>query len=113
MLPATLESFRRDLEVLVRKFDADAETYQSAGYPEAQVRNHFINPFLKALGWDVDNEAGVPYHLCEVWVETGETTGRPDYTLRLAGQTKFFIEAKAPSVGIDDETHILQAKRYA
>jgi len=113
MLPATKDSFRREVEALVRKFDADAETYRSAGYPEAQARNHFINPFFKALGWDVDNEAGVPYHLCEVWVEAGETTGRPDYTFRLNGQTKFFVEAKAPSVELDKETHILQAKRYA
>jgi type I restriction-modification system DNA methylase subunit len=113
MLPATKDSFARNLEVLVRKFDADSDTYRSAGYPEAQARNHFINPFFKALGWDVDNEAGVPYHLCEVWVEAGETTGRPDYTFRLDGQTKFFVEAKAPSVELDNETHILQAKRYA
>jgi hypothetical protein len=112
MLPATKDSFARDLNDLVRKFDADADTYRSAGYPEAQARNHFINPFFTALGWDVDNVAGVPYHLCEVWVEAGETTGRPDYTFRLAGQTKFFVEAKAPSVELDD-IHILQAKRYA
>jgi len=113
MLPATKDTFARNLESLVRKFDADSETYRSAGYPEAQARNHFINPFFKALGWDVDNEAGVPYHLCEVWVEAGETTGRPDYTFRLDGQTQFFVEAKAPSVELDKEAHILQAKRYA
>jgi len=112
MLPATKDSLARDLDNLVRKFDADADTYRSASYPEAQARNHFINPFFKALGWDVDNVAGVPYHLCEVWVEAGETTGRPDYTFRLGGQTKFFVEAKAPSVELDD-IHILQAKRYA
>jgi type I restriction-modification system DNA methylase subunit len=112
MLPATKDSFAREVESLVRKFDADAETYRSPGYPEAQARNHFINPFLRALGWDVDNVAGVPYHLCEVWVEAGETTGRPDYTFRLSGQTKFFIEAKAPSVELN-EAQILQAKRYA
>ena len=113
MLTATKDSFARNLESLVRKFDADATTYRSAGYPEAQARNHFISPFFKALGWDVDNEAGVPYHLCEVWVEAGETTGRPDYTFRLDGQTQFFVEAKAPSVELDKDTHILQAKRYA
>lgn len=113
MLPATKDSFARNLESLVRKFDADAATYRSVGYPEAQARNHFISPFFKALGWDVDNEAGVPYHLCEVWVEAGDTTGRPDYTFRLDGQTQFFVEAKAPSVELDKETHILQAKRYA
>jgi type I restriction-modification system DNA methylase subunit len=112
MLEATKDSFRSDVEALVRKFDADEQTYRSPGYPEAQARNHFINPFFRALGWDVDNVAGVPYHLCEVWVEAGETAGRPDYTFRLNGQTKFFVEAKAPSIELSEE-HILQAKRYA
>src|SRR2546427_112728 len=48
MLPATKDSFARDLDILVRKFDSDADTYRSAGYPEAQARNHFINPFFNA-----------------------------------------------------------------
>ena len=42
-----------------------------------------------------------------------ETTGRPDYSFRLGGQTKFFVEAKAPSEPLDSAKHILQAKGYA
>jgi hypothetical protein len=113
MAAATKESFARALEGLVRKFDADRETYLSPGYGEAQARSHFITPFFKALGWDVENEAGVPYHLCDVWEEKGETEGRPDYTFRVGGQTKFFVEAKAPSVPLSNVAHILQTKRYA
>jgi hypothetical protein len=113
MLPTTKESFAKTLDALVRKFDADRETYVSSGYGEAQVRSHFITPFFKALGWDVENEAGVPYHLCEVWEEKGETQGRPDYTFRLNGQTKFFIEAKAPCHSLGNAGPILQTKSYA
>lgn len=46
-------------------------------------------------------------------VERGETEGRPDYNFRVAGQTKFFVEAKAPSEPLDAARHILQAKGYA
>lgn len=113
MVPATKETFAKTVEALTRKFEADRETYVSSGYGEAQARTHFITPFFKALGWDVENEAGVPYHLCEVWEEKGETEGRPDYTFRLNGQTKFFIEAKAPSVSLGSPGPILQTKSYA
>lgn len=112
MPPATKESFARALDALVRKYEADHETYRSAQYNEAQTRSQFITPLLEALGWDVRNEEGVPYNLCEVFEEKGETHGRPDYTFRINGQTKFFLEAKKPSGGLHDED-ILQTKRYA
>lgn len=92
-------AFSAKLEKLIAKFEADREHYLSKAYPEAQARVDFITPFFKALGWDVENEAGLPHHQREVVVEKGEaeTEGRPDYSFRLAGQTKFFVEAKAPS----------------
>ena len=112
MPQVTKESFVRALEGLVRKYEADRETYISSQYNETQTRTQFITPFLEALGWDVRNEASVPYHLCEVWEEKGETKGRPDYTLRINGQTKFFLEAKSPSDELPS-ADILQTKRYA
>lgn len=113
MARATKESFAKAVEALLRKYEADRETYISSEYNETQARSQFITPFFKALGWDVENEAGVPYHLCDVWEEKGETHGRPDYTFRINGQTKFFIEAKAPSPDVSTVSHILQTKRYA
>src|SRR5215472_13652126 len=76
MHQATKESFARSLEGLVRKYEADRDTYRSSQYNEAQTRTQFITPLLEALGWDVRNEAGVPYNLCEVLEEKGETHGR-------------------------------------
>src|SRR6185437_12524102 len=113
MPQATKESFARALEALVRKYEADRDTYLSSQYNEAQTRSQFITPFLEALGWDVRNEAGVQYNLCEVLEEKGETHGRPDYTLRINGQTKFFFEAKRPSALPLQRDDILQTKRYA
>lgn len=112
MPQATKESFARALGALVRKYEADRDTYLSSQYNEAQTRTQFISPLLEALGWDVRNEAGVPYNQCEVLEEKGETHGRPDYTFRLNGQTKFFLEAKSPSDALSSAS-ILQTKRYA
>jgi len=114
-LSASLASFKESIERLIRRFESDRPYHLSKSYSEAQVRVDFITPFFKALGWDVENEAGLPHHQREVIVERGEseTTGRPDYSFRVSGQTKFFVEAKAPSEGLENPHHILQAKRYA
>ena len=114
-LPVTLETFTGNIESLVKKFDSDRDYYLSKAYSEAEARVEFITPFFRALAWDVENEAGRPHHEREVVVERGEsdTTGRPDYSFRINGQTKFFVEAKAPSESLDDPRHIMQAKGYA
>ncbi len=109
-----IDSFREKLLTLISKFEKDKTHYVSKGYPEAQVRIDFINPLFKALGWDIENKAQKPPHERDVIVELSpETTGRPDYNFRIIGATKFFVEAKAPSVALDDINHILQAKSYA
>ena len=98
-MPAVPEAFVTDLAKLVAKFEADKGHYLSKAYPEAQACIDFITPFFRALGWDVENEAGLPHHQREVVVEKGEgeTECRPDHNFRLGGQTKFFVEAKTPS----------------
>jgi type I restriction-modification system DNA methylase subunit len=109
-----IDSFREKLQALLAKFEKDKNHYLSKGYPEAQVRIDFLNPFFKALGWDIENKAQKPPHERDVIVELSpETTGRPDYNFRIHGATKFFVEAKAPSVALDEVNHILQAKSYA
>jgi type I restriction-modification system DNA methylase subunit len=112
-LPASADTFSQSLNKLIKKFETDKAHYLSKDYSEAQARIDFITPFFKALGWDVENEAGLAHQEREVIVERGETEGRPDYNFRLAGQTKFFVEAKAPSEPLDSAKHILQAKGYA
>ncbi len=112
-MPASIETFTENLQRLIKNFESDRVHYLSKDYLEAQARIDFITPLFKALGWDVENEAGLPHDQREVIVERGETEGRPDYNFRLAGQTKFFVEAKAPSEPLDAAKHILQAKGYA
>ncbi len=114
-LPASPESFRASLERLISKFEGDKEHYLAKGYPEAQARIDFITPLFKALGWDFENEAASPHSERDVVVEQreAEASGYPDYSFRVGGRTKFFVEAKAPSQTPDDTRHILQVKGYA
>jgi type I restriction-modification system DNA methylase subunit len=111
---ADLQSFKQDVQSLVGKFEQDKNHYLQKGYPEAQVRIDFLNPLFEALGWDIENKAHKPPHERDVIVELSpETSLRPDYNFRINGNTKFFVEAKAPWVPLDDVNHIMQAKTYA
>ncbi|MFZ3065748.1 MAG: N-6 DNA methylase [Nitrospirota bacterium] len=109
-----IETFKEKLKSLISKFEKDKHHYLSKGYLEAQLRIDFLNPLFEALGWDIENKAHKPPQDRDVIVELSpDTTGRPDYNFRINGATKFFIEAKSPSVALDDVNHILQAKTYA
>jgi len=112
-MSTTQAEFREQLEELVRRFKANERLYLDKDYPEAQVRSQLIDPLFAALGWDMDDQIRkLGPKLCEVEREKGDTPGRPDYNFRLNGQTRFFVEAKAPHVNLDKK-QILQAIYYA
>lgn len=103
---------------LTERFDANREAYLSGKYKEAQVRLEFVDPFFKALGWDVHNEQGYSEAYKEVIVEdaitVGDATKAPDYCFRIGGTRAFFAEAKKPSVNLkDDISPAFQLRRYA
>ena len=87
---------------LVERFELHAEAYRRQEYNETQVRREFIDPLFKALGWDVDNEAGHAEVYKDVIhedaIKVGGSTKAPDYGFRIGGVRKFFVEAKKPSV---------------
>jgi hypothetical protein len=103
---------------LVERFKEHQIIYKKAEYNETQTRRDFIDPFFKALGWDIDNELGFAESYREVIhedkIKISGGTKAPDYSFRLSGQEKlFFLEAKKPNVNIKD--HIdpsYQIKRY-
>jgi len=103
---------------LVERFGENREAYLSREYNETQLRREFLDPFFKALGWDVDNERGYAeaykdvVHEDAIKIERG--TKAPDYAFRIGGTRKFFVEAKRPSVGIKDNPDAAyQLRRYA
>lgn len=103
---------------LVRRFQANRASYQSPQYNETQLRREFVDPLFEALGWDVANKGGFAEAYKDVVHEDSlRIEGRaksPDYSLRLGGVRKFFVETKKPSVNLrDDRSSALQLRRYA
>lgn len=50
----------------VRQYASRIVEFTRPTYNETEVRVDFMNPLFRCLGWDVDNEAGLPQHLREV-----------------------------------------------
>lgn len=114
------ESFEQ-LKVLIAAFEKEHAVFIAPKYGEEQLRGDFINPLLKTLGWDVDNEATKSQFLRDVIqeesidVEEEDSIAKkyPDYTLRLQGTRKLFIEAKKASIDIENSPKAaFQTRRY-
>ena len=108
----------KEIVDLVERFENNLASYKSGHYNETQVRREFVDPFFKALGWDIDNEQGFAEAYKDVIhedaIKVGGTTRAPDYSFRIGGQRKFFLETKKPSVDIKEDIHpAFQLRRYA
>ena len=106
------------LTELVERFERNRPSYQATAYNETQLRREFLDPFFKALGWDVDNERGHAEAYKDVIhedaIKVGGATKAPDYCFRIGGRRIFFLEAKKPSVNLrDDVSAAFQLRRYA
>jgi hypothetical protein len=114
----TKEQAKQKVEELVERFRYNLDVYKKSAYNETQVRQEFIDPFFEALGWDVSNKQGFAEQYKEVVLEdtikVGSSTRAPDYSFRIGGQRKFFVEAKKPAVNIkEDVSPAYQLRRYA
>lgn len=118
-LPPSKEEARARIAALVVRFREQRASYQRSDYNETQVRRDFIDPFFKALGWDMDNSAGNAEAYREVIhedrVRVGKAVKAPDYSFRLEGGKRlFFVEAKKPFVKVKSEVEpAYQVRRYA
>ena len=114
----TKEEAYNQISSLVQRFHEQLPSYKKSDYNETQTRLDFINPFFKALGWDVDNSMGNAEAYREVIhedkVKIGGATKAPDYSFRLPGGKRlFFVEAKKPSVMVkEDIAPAYQLRRY-
>jgi len=103
---------------LIETFERNREDYLRGRYSETQLRREYIDPFFKALGWDVDNTQGYAEAYKDVIhedaIRIGSATKAPDYCFRIGGTRKFFVEAKAPAVNLKDNPEpAYQVRRYA
>ena len=65
---------------LVERYDYHRPAYHRGQYNETQLRREFVDPFFRALEWDVDNRQG----LSEAYKEVAH-----EDPIRIRGQTNF------------------------
>lgn len=103
---------------LVESFERKFSEVKDQSYKEASLRKEFIDPFFRELGWDIENEQGHAEAYKDVIhedaIKVEGSTKAPDYSFRIGGQRKFFLEAKKPSVNLkEDLAPAYQVRRYA
>ena len=108
---ASFESFEIELRRLVAKFELGLAEFKNPGYLEAQLRDDFLSPLFSALGWDLQNNAGLIQSHREVEIESRTDSGRADYLFRIERRPRFVCEAKKPAEELPP--HAQQAKGYA
>ena len=109
-------SFEKELNRLVGTFERNLAEFKKPGYVEAQLRDDFLNPFFRALGWDLENRAGLIQSEREVEIESRTRIQgrqkRADYLFRADKRDRFVCEAKKPAEELQSR-YAFQAKRYA
>ncbi len=101
---------------LVGKFEEFLPHYKSGTYNETQTRIEFVNPFFRALNWDINNDQNfAPFRkevVHEALLRKGISTKYPDYLFRREENRNFFyVETKKPSVNIKDDSNPAQQLR--
>ena len=113
----SIKEAKQKIAELVERFQQNIDAYKR-DYNETQVRREFIDPFFEALGWDIANKAGYAEQYKDVVhedsIKIGFSQKAPDYSFRVGGVRKFFLEAKKPQVNIkEDIGPAYQLRRYA
>ena len=102
----TKESAKREIIALVAKYTKIAEEKKISQYNEEMTKKDFILPLFRALGWNTEDSN-------EVSAEEHISKGRVDYSFRINGIPKFFLEAKSLKADLDKPEFIEQAINYA
>jgi len=114
--PASLEAFESELNRLVAKFEKEFPAVTDPGYSEARLRQDYLDPLIRALGWDLENHAGLVQQQREIEIESRTDVAgrakRADYLFRTDTRDRFICEAKKPRVALGPRD-AFQAKRYA
>jgi len=102
---ATSETAYTEIERLVKKFKGLSAAARKS-YNEADTRKDFILPLFHALEWDTADTA-------EVSAEEKVSRGWVDFSFRLSGIPRFFLETKRVSEDLTDPRWVKQAIDYA
>jgi len=94
---------RDKIQELVEKFRREQAAGVIGQYNESETKTGFIEPLLQALGWNTQDRN-------EVGLEEKISGGRVDYSLKINGSPKIYIEAKPPRAKLTKPETISQAK---
>ena len=104
---------------LVEHFHQQIDLYKAGGLNETQTRIQFIDPFFASLGWDMSNEQQTSdiyqdvVHEDSLKISHTQKAKAPDYSFRVGGVRKFFVEAKKPAVNVGTNmSAAFQLRRY-
>jgi hypothetical protein len=112
----SIDVFKSELARLTSSFRKNISHLKSEAYNESALRNDYLSPLWRALGWDVENQQGATQPLREVQTESRvDIAGkkkRADYLFRTDGIDRFVCEAKKPKedLSLGDA---YQPQRYA
>jgi hypothetical protein len=111
------EKEKTELKSLIENFQKNQATYKTISGSTEALKKDYILSFFKILGWDVSNKQGFPLSKKDLLLEDSIIIhGKPkppDYSLRIDGVRKFFVEVRNPSFPIfDHEEGSLQLRRY-
>jgi len=91
---------------LVGKYNKLVEDKRINRYNEEMTKKDLILPLFRELGWNTEDSS-------EVIAEERISKGRVDYGFRINGIPKFYLEAKALKVDMDNPKFVEQAINYA
>ena len=109
------ENYNIDFESvvgLISKYERRKRSGEIKRLGEADTREDFISPLFKALGWNMENKLN---RNDSVSKEENIAGKRSDYSFRINGIPKFFLEAKSLKEENIETNHkyITQAIDYA
>lgn len=90
---------------LIEKFQREKRGGNIDEYNESETKAGFIEPLLQALGWDTRDRN-------EVGFETKVSGGRVDYSLKLQGAPRIYVEAKPLKADLAQPDIVAQAITY-
>ena len=105
MVTMTQSEAREKIQQLIEKFRREQAAGVIGQYNESETKTGFIEPLLQALGWNTQDRN-------EVGLEEKISGGRVDYSLKIKGSPKIYIEAKPPRAKLTKPETISQAITY-
>ena len=97
------ETAYAEIETLVKRFKA-LTSAERKKMNENATRQGYILPLFRALGWNTDN-------VNEVSPEEKVSRGWVDFSFRIGGIPRFFLETKKASEDLNDPRWVQQVDR--